>query len=79
MRLPFTTGCLLLNREGTGLAALTLHSGAMALRFLLGDHGVRPDRLQTCATSVRWVLTAAVPIRLDPNVHHTLQWFDQAH
>jgi hypothetical protein len=53
-------GYLLLHREETGPWGLSLYFAAMALHFLVNDHGLREHHQAAYARFGRWILAAAV-------------------
>ena len=53
-------GYLLLHRERAGWMALAAYVTAMALHFLVNDHGLRDDHRAVYHRMGRWVLSAAV-------------------
>lgn len=53
-------GYLLLHRETPGLLSLLLYAFAMAVHFVVNDHGLREDHKDTYHHLGRWVLAAAV-------------------
>lgn len=53
-------GYLLLHREESGLSALLLYGGAMALHFLSSDYGMRLDHQRAYDHKARWMLAGAV-------------------
>ena len=52
-------GYLLLHREGTDLHGLLIYAVAMALHFVVNDHGLRTDHGRTYDDAGRWILAAA--------------------
>jgi hypothetical protein len=56
----FLIGYLLLHRLGTGLENLLLFFVAMALHFVVNDHGLREQHKEAYLRVGRWVLAAAV-------------------
>ena len=53
-------GYLLLHRSTTGLQALVLFSVAMALHFVVNDHGLREQHKNSYLRTGRWVLAGAI-------------------
>lgn len=53
-------GYLLLYREEPGFQSLLLYAFAMAVHFVVNDHGLREDHKETYDRFGRWVLAAAV-------------------
>ena len=53
-------GYLLLHREETGTANLLLYFTAMALHFVVNDHGLREHHRSAYARVGRWILAGAV-------------------
>ncbi|MDQ4107088.1 MAG: hypothetical protein M3157_07965 [Actinomycetota bacterium] len=53
-------GYLLLHREEPGVVSLVLYAFAMAVHFVVNDHGLREDHKVTYDRFGRWVLAAAV-------------------
>ena len=56
----FLIGYLLLHRLGTGLGNLLLFFVAMALHFVVNDHGLREQHKEAYLRLGRWVVSAAV-------------------
>lgn len=56
----FLVGYLLLHRIGTGLENLVLFFVAMALHFVVNDHGLREHHKEAYLHLGRWVIAAAV-------------------
>lgn len=52
-------GYLLLHRLATGFLALTLFFVAMALHFVVNDHGLREHHMEVYLRTGRWVLASA--------------------
>jgi len=55
----FIVGYLLLHREEAGLGSLLLYAFAMALHFLVNDHGFRAQHGRAYDREGRWLLAAA--------------------
>ncbi|HEX2254111.1 MAG TPA: hypothetical protein VHQ65_12650 [Thermoanaerobaculia bacterium] len=53
-------GYLLLHREGAGLESLALYTLAMALHFLVNDHGLSDHHRHLYERRGRWILAVAV-------------------
>lgn len=53
-------GYLLLHREESGFPSLLLYTFAMAVHFVVNDHGLREDHKETYHRFGRWILAAAV-------------------
>ena len=53
-------GYLLLHREQPGLQSLLLYAFAMAVHFVVNDHGLREDHKEPYHHLGRWILAAAV-------------------
>lgn len=53
-------GYLLVHREARGLGALVAYAVAMALHFVVNDHGLREERKAPYDAFARWVLAASV-------------------
>lgn len=53
-------GYLLLHREDPGLQSLLLYAFAMAVHFVVNDHGLREDHKEVYHRVGRWILAAAV-------------------
>ena len=52
-------GYLLLHREETDLRGLLIYAFAMALHFVVNDHGLRADHGRVYDNTGRWILAAA--------------------
>lgn len=53
-------GYLLLHREESGIPSLLLYAFAMAVHFVVNDHGLREDHKETYHRFGRWLLAASV-------------------